>query len=225
MMLSAGFFAAGFWMVYLALEPYFRRHSPRALISWTRILSGRLRDPVVGADILIGITVGVTSALVINLVTSQTGMDSLFLPSSRMLSGVRGAFANTLGDMWNAVIRGLVLLFFAFLFRGSRTQWLAVAAVVATAFVFDVPRSPLPPAVAMLLVVPVAAAFVYLLLRRGLLAAMLAVYSALTLLDLPLTADFSSPATGTSVFVLCTMAALAGFGFHSTLTGRPLFKV
>ncbi len=33
-------------MLYLALEPYVRRLWPDALISWTRLLGGRLRDPL-----------------------------------------------------------------------------------------------------------------------------------------------------------------------------------
>src|SRR5581483_1203996 len=37
--------AAILWLVYLALEPYVRRYSPDILMSWTRLLSGRFRDP------------------------------------------------------------------------------------------------------------------------------------------------------------------------------------
>jgi hypothetical protein len=45
-------------LVYLALEPYVRRLWPRSLISWTRLLMGRLGDPLVGRDILIGAAAG-----------------------------------------------------------------------------------------------------------------------------------------------------------------------
>ena len=43
-----------FLAVYMAFEPYVRRRSPRTLISWTRLLAGRFRDPLVGADLLVG---------------------------------------------------------------------------------------------------------------------------------------------------------------------------
>jgi hypothetical protein len=53
---------AGFtWLTYISLEPYVRRLWPTALISWTRLLSGRIRDPLVGRDILIGLIAGIAS--------------------------------------------------------------------------------------------------------------------------------------------------------------------
>ena len=48
------------WLMYISLEPHLRRVWPRALISWTRLLSGQVRDPLVGRDVLIGMFVGVT---------------------------------------------------------------------------------------------------------------------------------------------------------------------
>jgi serine/threonine-protein kinase len=68
-LLIAGFTNAagmglGFWLVYLALEPFARRHWPQMLISWTRALSGRWRDPLVARDLLIGALVGTTSGLI-----------------------------------------------------------------------------------------------------------------------------------------------------------------
>src|SRR5581483_4220859 len=53
--LLGGFGAA---LVYLAFEPYFRRVYPKMLIGWTRLLSGRWRDPMIGRDILIGAAAG-----------------------------------------------------------------------------------------------------------------------------------------------------------------------
>ena len=54
----------GFWLVYLALEPFARRRWPQMLISWTRALSGRWSDPLVARDLLIGALVGTTSGLI-----------------------------------------------------------------------------------------------------------------------------------------------------------------
>ena len=42
------------WISYVAIEPYLRRLWPRSLISWTRALEGRWRDPLVGRDVLLG---------------------------------------------------------------------------------------------------------------------------------------------------------------------------
>ncbi len=57
------FAAAFFWVVYLAIEPFVRRRSPHRIISWSRLLSGDFRDPLVGRDVLIGALFGVVIAL------------------------------------------------------------------------------------------------------------------------------------------------------------------
>ena len=53
--ISTGLFIAGvMWVLYLAIEPWVRRHWPKTIISWSRLLSGQVRDPLVGRDILLG---------------------------------------------------------------------------------------------------------------------------------------------------------------------------
>jgi len=51
------------WALYLAVEPFMRRHSPEALIGWTRFIDGRMTDPLVGRDILFGCAAGVLTRL------------------------------------------------------------------------------------------------------------------------------------------------------------------
>ena len=54
-----GLFVGGVMcLVYLALEPFVRRSWPTMLVGWSRALAGRLRDPVVGRDLLIGTASG-----------------------------------------------------------------------------------------------------------------------------------------------------------------------
>lgn len=48
------FVAATVWVLYMALEPYLRRRWPQSLISWTRLLAGDARDPLVEGHILVG---------------------------------------------------------------------------------------------------------------------------------------------------------------------------
>ena len=54
-------------VVYLALEPELRRRYPELLVSWTRLLSGRLRDALVGRDALLGAVAGLAVSLVLCL--------------------------------------------------------------------------------------------------------------------------------------------------------------
>ena len=51
-----------FWVVYIVLEPSARRFWPDMLIGWSRLLAGRVRDPLVGRDIVFGLVAGMTMA-------------------------------------------------------------------------------------------------------------------------------------------------------------------
>jgi len=51
-------------LLYLALEPQVRRRHPEWLASWTRLLDGRARDPLVGRDVLFGAFGGIVLALI-----------------------------------------------------------------------------------------------------------------------------------------------------------------
>ena len=68
------------WILYVALEPYVRRRWPQTMISWTRVLNGRLRDPVVGGHLLVGIFFGVFNAFASEastfVATRSTGVPS-----------------------------------------------------------------------------------------------------------------------------------------------------
>src|SRR5205085_3282156 len=57
--LSGAVFTASYlWLLYVALEPFVRRRWPERIISWSRLLAGGIRDPLVGRDILIGAAFG-----------------------------------------------------------------------------------------------------------------------------------------------------------------------
>ena len=44
---------------YLAFEPFVRKRWPDVLISWTRALQGAFKDPLVGRDLLLGLSAGI----------------------------------------------------------------------------------------------------------------------------------------------------------------------
>jgi serine/threonine-protein kinase len=56
---GALFLGALTWVLYMALEPYVRRLWPESMVGWSRLLAGRFRDPLVGRDVLVGMTLGV----------------------------------------------------------------------------------------------------------------------------------------------------------------------
>ena len=172
-----------------------------------------------------GLTSGVVIMVLITTGLALTGAYGFRLPSVWMLSAAKGAIADALQSVGVAVTHGLSLLFFTFLFKVFfRRAWLGVLAIIPIGFIFE-PATPLAPAAHMLIFVPTILVFVYLLLRSGLLAVTAAIYSSYVLMYLPLTEDLSTPADAASILMLCSLTALAVFGFHSTLAGRPLLKL
>src|SRR5580658_2498937 len=66
--LSAGLAWTCFFLVlYIALEPYVRRRWPATLVSWSRLLAGQFRDPLVGRDIMVGCLLGAFATLLMRL--------------------------------------------------------------------------------------------------------------------------------------------------------------
>jgi serine/threonine-protein kinase len=51
------------YLVYLGLEPFVRRNWPTMIVGWSRVLAGRVRDPLVGRDVVIGVAAGAALAL------------------------------------------------------------------------------------------------------------------------------------------------------------------
>ncbi len=62
------FVAGALYLLYLGLEPFVRRSWPSMLVGWSRLLAGRIRDPLIGRDVVIGVACGAALAL-LNLAT------------------------------------------------------------------------------------------------------------------------------------------------------------
>ena len=113
------------YLVYLAIEPFVRRSWPTMLVGWSRALAGRLPDPVIGRDLLIGVAsgllltvldqVGVLAPVLLNgaalmPMTPETGVLEhsryfLLTISSTMNDGLQNAL---LGVMMFTVLREVV---------------------------------------------------------------------------------------------------------------------
>jgi hypothetical protein len=106
--------ALNIWLFYVALEPYVRRFWPQLLIGWTRLLSGRFRDPVVGRDVLVGVAAGMIAASLIasrELVPRLLGLTppSPQVPSATILLGSHHAMALALQITRSAAINAMRL--------------------------------------------------------------------------------------------------------------------
>ncbi len=90
------FIAMLVWVLYLALEPYVRRRNPQSIVSWTRLVSGRWRDPLVARDLLLGLAAGCLISFV--LYSPSLFMELPQLPQQNSLYAVQG-FEYTFGQL------------------------------------------------------------------------------------------------------------------------------
>ena len=121
------------WLFYLALEPYVRRWWPHRMVSWSRLLAGDFRDPLIGRDTLIGAVFGMAMMVVLNLWTLTPGwFGHLQAPKPvklYTLLGLRESFGELFFTgitliVFLAVTCMFLLLLLHIIFR--RRQWLAL---------------------------------------------------------------------------------------------------
>ena len=104
------------YLIYLGLEPFVRRSSPMVLVGWSRVLSGRLRDALVGRDLLVGVACGVATGL-FNLlpfvVPHWVGLPepSPILTNVGPLEGMRPFFNDFILGFNNALQGALITVF------------------------------------------------------------------------------------------------------------------
>jgi hypothetical protein len=225
--ISTGLFlSALMWTLYLALEPYVRSKWPQTIVSWSRILTGKLRDPLVGRDILYGTIMGLVWVLVLRigfLLDIRAG-DIPQLPQEEILEGVRAAFGMWLGKVFSAIV-SVLLFFFVLVFLRAlvRNRWVAAALFIT---LFAVPKilsshhraidSPV------WIIVYLIAAFA--VVHFGLVTLAIAFFCADILLNLPFAMDPSRWFTPESTCLMLSVVAVAVWGFYTALAGQPLFK-
>ena len=219
--------AGAVWILYVAIEPLARRRWPHSMISWNRLLTGALRDPLVGRDVLLGLTFGTAAALLAKLdrlvLMSFGGTPDIdTYPGSLM--GVTGAISAFLTIFPNCVVQALIWFVLIFILRVIlRRDWLAAGAFVLIYMGLNSLANPLAPALSALFAGAETALLVFMMLRFGLVALIASSFAYVLLLLFPLTADFSVWYAGTSLFALLAAAAISAFALHTSLAGRAVF--
>jgi serine/threonine-protein kinase len=212
------------WVFYLALEPWVRRRWPHTMISWTRYTTLGIRDPLVGRDLLYGAGCGAVAGILVVMETALRGGEPSF-PSLNALLGVRHEIAEMLNAVPDALSSSMIFFFMLFLLRVLlRKQWIAATAFVAIMSVIPAIGSPTPwvdiPENALLFGV-----LAFVLLRFGLLAAIVAFASLDLLSACPPTLDLTAWYIGLVPIPLLAVASIAVYGFRTSLAGRPLFQI
>jgi predicted Ser/Thr protein kinase len=215
-------------LTYISFEPFVRRRWPQTMISWSRVLAGNFRDPLVGRDLLIGSLSGVVLALVQgfgNLLYGIHGTAATKISTDLVtLSGGRYLAGEFLFLFVDTLNKSLGILFLIFLLRVLlRKQWLAAGIVIISLAGIYAANDPNP-----FIGWPVNILFfglmVFTLMRFGLLAVAAALFVAVFLGQFPLNTDWSIWYAGDSAFTIIFVAILAIFGFRTALAGQPLFS-
>ena len=222
------FFAALLWLLYIALEPYVRRRSPHRLISWTRLLAGDWRDPLVGRDVLIGVLLGIWMNLFTWLaeVTARwigipPDLDGVTVDT---LLGVRGIAPYFLGTQPGfALLHGLGFVFLLFLLsrllRGERRGAVGAWALFVMALLVGGNHP-----YVMIFSSTLAACYIFVAARFGMLAITVAQFVFFMVEFYPYTTDPSDWYAGVTLFAAGVITALAVYGFRVSLAGRSLFR-
>jgi serine/threonine protein kinase len=219
-------YAGTMWLLYIALEPYVRRNWPQTIISWTRLVSGKVRDPLVGRDIVSGTLLGMSWVLILeigNLFSIRLG-GALQLGSSDLVGGFREAVGYYLSVATNSIQGALAFFLLLVLIKFIvRNQWLALAVFVVIEVTPHVlgSKTVVLDLVVWTLVFAVAAIAV---VRFGLIALGVGVFLADVLLNVPYSLDFSNWYAAHNLLIVFSFFAIGLWGFYLSLGGKKLLK-
>jgi serine/threonine-protein kinase len=219
-------------IAYLAIEPYVRRLWPSVLVSWARLVMGRLRDPIIGRDVLVGASVG--AALQLLSVGTQSAERALGfsiapaqLPATLIDTMVNVpsvlvlvCIALAIGFV-RATTGYTILLIFRFVLRNNRLAVLATFLVFfLSLFDFGSKALWLDAFVWFLTLT----GFLWVFLRFGYVASIVAVSVGLLAEGLAWTLDFSSWVAPQTMLAWGIIVLVLGYGFVTAVGGRSLFK-
>jgi hypothetical protein len=197
------------------------------------LLSGGVRDPLVGRDLLIGMLCGVVRCLLYDfqpLIWKSLGRPPAqpFGPSGVWLNTLRG-IGGSVGLFFGtqeAEIFSVLSIFFLLVLLSilMRRDWLAVVVLwvlfTVASYLFAGANSAMDVFYAGL----DAAIYIFILTRFGLLAMVSGHLFFLFFKYLPITSDLSAWYAGSSILVFAAAAAVAIYGFYTSLAGQLVFQ-
>ena len=230
-MLSTQLFTAAIlWVGYVALEPYVRRYYPETIVSWTKLLSGRFRDPRVGRDLLLGMFGGISIAFLrLGLVLVPRALGYAPPPPRTInlmfLRGARHALEALLTmpplALFNAM--AITLAFVAVRLIVGRTWLAATIAGIALSFVIIGQAGTEQLALNITFALAVSALYMIGVGFFGVFPVAIAFLTNQIISQGGLTLDASKLYAPTAMWLLALLAALAVFGFYAARSGEPLF--
>ncbi|HKQ18779.1 MAG TPA: protein kinase [Candidatus Eisenbacteria bacterium] len=219
-------------LAYLAIEPYVRRLWPGMLVSWARLVAGRLRDPIVGRDILVGGVWGVAGALLaiahahlplrLGLVTDPVLISAQTLGT---LLGPQALISTTTIDLaiaaLNATIYLTLFVILRFVLRGNRAAAIGMVIIFVPIFMGSSGKAVW---LDMAYGLAVSATLLGVALRYGYLALIAGSFLGSLASDLPFTTDLGAWFAPQVLLGWAVVAAMMIYGFLTAVGGRSLFR-
>jgi hypothetical protein len=224
--------ALSVWVGYLAIEPYVRRIWPRMLVGIVRLFSGRLRDPLVGREVLIGMTAGigvVALGWLIEFLCRRAGLGHAFPPPTLNVYPLAnpGAFViSTLYAIAVPVLSTINMVTALLVFRLLSGRNWAATALGAALFAFyisgDASGSPVAPLAIAAGSLVYGVVMVLVFTRVGLLAAYAMQAALIFFGSAPVTTDLTVWYAPYAIASYVALLGVAGWAFWLALGGQPL---
>jgi serine/threonine-protein kinase len=217
---TSAFYGLLLWTMYVALEPYVRKHWPQVLVSWTNLLAGHAADPVVGRDVLLGTALGVAWVLMMRAVDGWSGEHELmgYPGATELLAGMRSTFGVVLEGVPYAIRNVFLYFFLLFLLRVVlRRQWAAAVAFAGLFALLGALGNDGNPWV------DAAVGFAYfgsgavVVLRWGFLSYAVGIFISELLIKMPATLDSSAWYFGNMLTLLAIAVGVASWGVYTVV--------
>ena len=222
---EAAFVGGYAWLGYMAFEPFARRHWPLALVSWTRLIGGRPRDPLVARDLLIGLSlgcIGAAGAASLKAAGLKAGAPGIVpgIPEPLFLATARHVLAGLFTYLEASLLQGIFLLALLVVVR-IVVRRRDAAVLTSGALVFLVAVGNLGGGAFSLAQAALLSTLSLLAVARfGLLAVVALIASWQILERAPLTADLSRWYSSHGLLCLALVLAVAAFAAANSLRGR-----
>jgi len=219
-----------FWVLYIALEPFVRRRWPQIMVSWTRLLSGSWRDPLVGRDILAGCAFAAFAACLLRLrimAPAWLGYPETMplIPSFDALFGAGSLLSTVANTLDESILAAFALLLFVFLVRVVvRNEWIAAIIVGILVAIPSILRAE-PRWIVGLIQMSYYLLFLFASIRFGILALVFIFFVGNLLSEIPITLDSSAWYSAAGYGAVLVILAITAFACHTSMGGRRLLDI
>ncbi len=213
-------------VLYVGLEPYIRKLYPRALVAWSRLISGRWKDPALGREMLIGLSTASLWWGIAYAVGLLIGYGSMGAATGVPIENTFGV-ALLLAQVAVGIGNALTVLFVFVIARSiiPAPSWVQslFGAIVVFGFYFLQGAGPMEGAAAYFFPALTTLAVVFLISRSGLIALFMFWVVNMIMQTTTLTYDLDQWFVGTTIAFVALFGSLIFFAFRIATAGQQLF--